>query len=749
VPARYKFARGFVLAIVALAIGTLSFARPASAGVALPDGRAWEMVSPLDKNGGDIRGIRGDNGGGVVQAAASGEAVTYVSALSFDEPQGASIGSQYVARRDGGLGWSSQNISTPMSAQSYPPAGGAGTPFRAFSADLASGLVWGGPAGPHGFEGPALAGSPAGYENYYLAETSSGGGLQPVVAHAPSMAFSEFRLEFLGATTDLAHVIFKSRAVLGTGALEVEGGHNLYEWDRTTGQFQAVNILPGGTEEASEVLFGGAGGALDQAISEDGSKVVWTAETSPSTLYVREGIGTPHPTTVQADAPAGNGRFRAASSDDSKIFFTDSLRLTADSTASQGAFGDLYRFEPEGSENSRLVDLTVDPADPGGAEVLGVLGASADGSYLYFVANGVLDADPRASRGNCTAGSSPAGARCNLYLWHEGWSTPRFVARLSGGDELEEAGRAALGAAYDWAPSADVRTARVSRDGNRVVFMSEASLTGYDNTVSTGSGCRREPGVGQTFSAQCQEVFLYEASTNQLRCVSCNPSGARPVGPSGIPGGTQIKNLFALYQSHVLSEGGGGAGGSGARVFFDSADALVRGDSNDVEDVYEYENGNVYLISDGTNVEGASFVDASSNGSDVFFVTRAQLASQDTDQLADLYDARAPHRAGEQVGFPAPPPVVCQDEDCRDPYPGAPVFGSPASAGFAGLGNVLTPSPIVTKPKPHAARRSKRPPRKIRRSKRRRKGTRRGGKGARAGAVRAAPNGGRGQSWHS
>jgi hypothetical protein len=689
------------------------------------------MVSPLNKNGGDIVGIIGDSGGGVVQAAADGQQVTYVSLASFGAPQGAPIGSQYVGRRDGEARWSSQNISLPMNAQSFPPGAGLGTPYRAFSSDLSSGLVWGGPRGSHGvFEGPPLAGGPAEYENYYLAGLS-GGTLQPLLARAPSMPAAEFQLEFLGATPDLGHAVVESPAVLGTGTVEVNGGHNLYEWEAAGRRFQPVNVLPSGAYESEKVLFGGAGGAMGQAISADGSRVVWTAESAPSGLYVREGIGTSQPTTVRADAPAGGGRFLTASSDDSKIFFADNNKLTAGSTAGNGGLGDLYRFEPDGSGSERLTDLTVDKRDPEGAEVLGVLGASADGSYLYFVANGVLAPDPQISRGNCTPGSSPVGATCNLYLWHEGWETPRFIARLSGGDEFEEAGFAALGAAFDWAPSVDVRTARVSRDGNRVVFMSEASLTGYDNTVSTGSSCRKNFAGGPPLPAQCEEVFLYEASTNHLNCVSCNPGGSRPTGPSGIPGGTQVSTNFALYQSRVLSEGdmghagaggeGGGAGEAssgdgGGRVFFDSADALVVGDTNGTEDVYEYENGKVNLISNGNSAGGATFVDASRDGNDVFFVTRAQLVAQDTDQLVDLYDARAPHVPGEEVGSPASSSPTCQGEDCRTPSPLAPVFGSPASAVFAGAGNVLTPSAPLTKskpkPKPKKKKKSKRPKRK-------------------------------------
>jgi hypothetical protein len=730
-----------VLVAVVLAVAGALAWTGASVGASLPDGRAWEMVSPLAKNGGDIRGINGDSLGGVIQASPDGQRITYVSLASFGEPQGASIGSQYVSRRNE-AGWATQNISIPMTAQSYPPAAGAGTPYRAFSSDLSGGLVWGGPRGPRGFfEGPPLADAPAEYENYYLAGVPDNA-LQPLLSRTPSMSADEFRLEFLDATQNLEHIVVESPAALGEGTVEVNNGNNLYEWGGATGEFQPVNILPDGAHEENEV-FGGGSGVTDHAVSEDGSSVVWTGA---SGLYVREGIGTAHSVTVQADAPDGGGRFLTASDDDSKIFFADNNRLTGDSTAGSGAFGDLYRFDARNTGSGRLVDLTVDHVDTGGAEVLGVLGASADGSYLYFVANGRLDPEALdVHQGDCTTGKSPVEATCNLYLWHEGWETPRFIATLSGNDEIETNGVAALGAAYDWDPTMDARTARVSLDGNRVVFMSEESLTGYDNTVSAGSSCRQTLKGQPPAPAQCEEVFLYEASTNRLICVSCNPTGARPTGPSGIPGGTQFSNNHAIYQSRVLSEeggmgnagegvsgesGGGGsgeggsggaAGGGGGRVFFDSADGIVPQDTNGAEDVYEYENGNIYLISGGTNAGGASFVDASTDGDDVFFITRAQLAAQDTDQLVDLYDARAPHVPGEKVGFAAVSPTVCEGEECRSPSPGAPAFGSPSSATFMGAGNVAAPAPVVTlkrtqkKKKPRKATKKKAKPRRAKR----------------------------------
>jgi hypothetical protein len=668
------------------------------ASAALPDGRAWEMVSPPSKNGGDIRAR--SNGGGIAQASSDGEAITYISLASFGGPQGGPIASQYVASRGVGVGWMTQNISLPTSAQTYN-FGGLGTPYRAFSSDLSSGLMWGGTRSGSGpVESPPLAGAPEGYENYYLNEIPSGA-LQPLLSELPSVPAAAFKLEYVGGTPNLEHDMVLSRTALKTGEKVVEGpvegeGFYLDDWEKATGLLQPVNVLPNDVSEPASL-------PVYQAASEDGSRVVWTA-TAPPALYVREDIGSGHAHTVQADAPAGEGTFLAASADARRIFFADNNSLTG-SPQDLGGLGDIYRFEPEVSGDGRLVDLTVDEEEPGGAAVQGVLGASADGSYLYFVANGVLASNAsqgsHASQGNCRRGIPLPEDMCNLYVWHEGEGI-KFIARLSSDDEsginVTPTGNA-LGVAYDWSGKLARRSARVSRDGMRLVFMSERSLTEYDNTVSTGDHCGESEGT--LLPAQCQEVFLYEATAGapgRLSCVSCNPKGTQPTGPSSIPGGAEFQVGEGFYQPRVLSEDG-----SISRVFFDSADGLVAADTNHVEDVYEYENGQVYLLSGGQSPGGASFVDASVDGDDVFFLTRGQLVNQDTDQLVDLYDARAPHLQGERVGFTvaSESTAACEDEECRPANPPTPTFTTPSSTTFAGLGNVAsTVSAPPAKPKP-------------------------------------------------
>ena len=245
------------------------------------------------------------------------------------------------------------------------------------------------------------------------------------------------------------------------------------------------------------------------------------------------------------------------------------------------------------------------------------------------------------------------------------------------------------GSFYEWSgeglvpiappPPPDTGPTRTSADGQTVAFVSEEPLTGYDNTdQSTG-----EPD---------SEVFLRDVGTEQLLCVSCNPSGERPQGPSTIPGA--IANGTApgstqIYKPRDLSS-------AGTRLFFDSADQVVPGDGSAAPDVYEWEapgtggctsgsagfhstsGGCLFLISSGSSPEASTFIDASADGRDAFFLTGASLVGRDPGSV-DLYDAR------ELGGVPEPqPPIPCEGDACQavpsppeDPAPGTLVRGSP------------------------------------------------------------------------
>lgn len=312
-----------------------------------------------------------------------------------------------------------------------------------------------------------------------------------------------------------------------------------------------------------------------------------------------------------------------------------------------GAGEDLYEYDLDKPLGERLADLSVDKNDLGGGAVQGMLGVSANGAYAYFVANGVLA--PGAKPGNCVRADSSSTETCNLYVSHEGKLA--FIAILSSADDHTVGGEEG-----DWLSELHGRATRVSGDGTKLVFMSQEPLTGYDNR-----------GV--------EEVFLYDASTARISCISCNPGGEPPAGGSSIPGGSGITSGLAIYQPRVLSEG---LPGNRTRVFFDSGSSLVPEDTNGREDVYEWEQpgvgsctesspgfsttsgGCVALISGGTYNDDSSFLDASVTGDNVFFVTGQQLVTQDNDELVDLYDAR---ENGGITVLSAPP--VCSGTGCQ------------------------------------------------------------------------------------
>jgi hypothetical protein len=149
----------------------------------------------------------------------------------------------------------------------------------------------------------------------------------------------------------------------------------------------------------------------------------------------------------------------------------------------------------------------------------------------------------------------------------------------------------------------------------------------------------------------------------------------------------------------------------GSRVFFQSPVALTPEALNDVcvfersghceaaaQNVYEWEDGNVYLISDGQDLhsifEGSStqLIGADPSGSNVFFLTADSLVPQDTDTQVDIYDARVD---GGLTGSSAD--AACSSE-CAELSSGAPAFSTPGTIGSFGAGN-LTPAPPHMKPR--------------------------------------------------
>src|SRR5262249_25626909 len=136
-----------------------------------------------------------------------------------------------------------------------------------------------------------------------------------------------------------------------------------------------------------------------------------------------------------------------------------------------------------------------------------------------------------------------------------------------------------------------------------------------------------------------------------------------------IPGWTAQSLIDALFQSRYLSNNG--------RLYFNSPDDLVPAAENHKENVYEFEpsgvgrcesssGGCVSLLSSGNSPRESAFIEATPDGSDVFFETVAQLLPQDTDTAYDIYDARTCRELSPCLSPPAPEAPSCaQAQTCR------------------------------------------------------------------------------------
>ena len=424
---------------------TLFTTLPSAEGL-LADARQWEMVSPVEHHGGAIEEIE-NAWRGEFQASANGDAITWLSrgpivgGLEGDR----SFEAMSLLSTRGEKEWETQSLETP-----HPQGSGLYDPspseYRFFSADLSLSLVQPTepppnagrivlgevehpPLSPEASEktlyvrdDPPLAPAPSERGVYEAAASERNReylfpGYLPLVNAGNDTAGSVFGngLEFLGATSDLSHVVFSSQAGLTSAA---PGAAGLYMWEHE-GPLRLLSVLPDGSPASDGAGAGepslGAGAGVDarNAISSDGTRVVWSEEGGEDAgLYLRDmQTGTtiklsaaqgheatePGPSGETVTEPAAGEQevhFQAASSDGSRVFFTDTARLSEESDQTptgEESPADLYEFEitshPGEALHGRLSDLTpvTSVASAGSADVLGVIpGVSEDGSERLF-----------------------------------------------------------------------------------------------------------------------------------------------------------------------------------------------------------------------------------------------------------------------------------------------------------------------------------------------------------------------------
>jgi hypothetical protein len=605
------------------------------------------------------------------QAAVDGAAFLFSSTTGTAGVQSLPGGADYMAVRAPQSGhWSVHALMPPQPTVSFFDLLGGAQPR--YVGDLAPNLSRGifFAATPVNEEGENVRSEP----NLYLRDDlldPAGGSYRLLTDAETPQASTDMHPIFAGASADFSHVLFESERVLTAEAAGLVEGLKLYEW--VEGVVRLVGVLPASEGGAATISKAGQGAAKHftaHTISSDGSRVVFTAppydeQASGGRLYLRDDRGTADPTddtTLEVNAsektngtgPGGRdsggvqpATFWDASSDLDQIFFTSSEALTNDAPEDLADGSQLYRFEPDKPNGARLTLLSADsnPADGSVAAIDGVIGASRDGSYAYFVGSNQLVA------------GGPTSNRPRIFVWHDG--VLNEVGAINSGTELERIANDAQ----------EVTWSRLTPDGRHLVFESEGTeeLIGYDH----GNACP------ELTSAGCQEVYVYEADPSGgaggLQCASCDPTERKPTADADF----EVVPVGLVFGRGHLNRP---LTNDGRLVFFTTAQRLVAVDHNESADAYAYDarSGAVHLLSGGRPGIRSYFLEASRDGGSAFLATHDRLLAGDVNDNVDVYDARVD--GGTSEARPQPP-CISQDA-CRPATNTPPETSVPESARF-------------------------------------------------------------------
>jgi hypothetical protein len=424
-----------------------------------------------------------------------------------------------------------------------------------------------------------------------------------------------------GASRDFSRLFFTTTVKQPVSGIE-DPLSNGNTYEYSGGQLRLVPILPESSGEEAAPAGGALAPGVLPAVSADGRQVIFKANLYPG-LYLRsDGSHSVEVSKSQRTPPNPNPPADAIPA----------------GIASDGSVV-LFTSASELTDDANTGSSAGVPTDAG-----------AD-LYSYDVASGTLtdltvDTDPAdVAKGADVVqvvGASPAASyiyfvatgdlatgatsgQRNLYVWHGG--TIKFVA-------------------VD--PTVEPETGHpfyVTPDGLHAAFASAAPQGAYDN-------------------AGFEEVYEYTYG-GALRCASCRPNGEPPTADASIAG-------------RALSD-------DGARLFFQSADAVLPAAQSALPNVFEYENGEVSLLTPGEG-SAAVLLGAGASGQDVFIASFEELSPQGQGSVFSIYDAR-------ENAMVAPPSTStpCQGETCRGSATPAIEITGPGSASFEAPARVTAP----------------------------------------------------------
>jgi hypothetical protein len=652
---------------------------PFSSG--LTECRAYEMVSPVDKQAHDARESR--------ILSRDGKSVNFNIFGQLRDGEGFNTynftGNTFLAQRSD-AGWATR--ATTMAGAAIQKS--AGTPLILdYSSDFSRYA---------GCGSQTSSGAGANSNAVCAVHLPSGWVSSPIYRTLNSNASEIGGVLYEGGSADLSHVVF----IVTNGFLRLLPTDNFVSTDSSSiyevaglgtdsPTLRLVNLDSNGSQMATSnqglaLGFGGTnGGDSYQAVSDDGNTIYFTATPiggSVQTIFARRNgatttaISNPSPSecTTCNSAPSA-ATYQGASADGSKVFFlTNQQLVNADTDTTQ----DLYQYDFENSVGHRIVQVsgggTGDLTPGSGANVSGVVRTSEDGSHAYFVATGVLTTLPNGNGQTATAGAS------NLYMFERDAAHPvgltKFVTTLPSGEPSS-----AL-----WSTSNNLfRRARTNPDGSVMVFATSAALRPDDLDTAI-------------------DIYRYDSSSGKLNRVSIG----EPAFPASNNGNTPGKDAqivgitgFGQFGSQAdVNQRSNPISDDGSYVTFTTPEQLQADDVNGVSDIYLWHEGTVSMISDGRDATYANGIESeatsmSASGADIVFGTRTKLLPQDDDELVDVYDAKV----DGGLLYTPPPPLCGSVEACHGPASAAPTSAAAGTGTFSGPANPAPEKPAKKKHK--------------------------------------------------
>jgi hypothetical protein len=663
---------------------------------ALPDCRAYEMITPPHDNGAAL----GDFfTGPPLDIAADGSRVIINSIQCFAESVSCNAGERQnqgnpFAFSRTSSGW----VTMPLA----PPA----TQFQLsvpymYNADLGTALF--------------LSSSPSGESFVARQPEGSFPERRPRFAEVgPPFEFNE--IDYPTATADLSHLIYEP--------VGEESTHQAYEYvgtGNTAPSLVGVRGGAGSTEVISECLDTvGAGREYGyNALSDDGATAFFTAwgldnlsscgkGTAPPVSEVYARIDQSRTVLISGRSPlectltclsssASDANYEGASEDGSKAFFLSTQQLTNHASAGSGSVREqsscelpenecnLYEYDFANPTGRNLIDVSAGAAT-GNPRVQSVFAISPDGSHIYFIAQGVLTSSANAR------GQVAHEGKENLYVFERDSSFPdghvAFIATLpTAAEEPPEFGLRAR--------VFPLTNANVTPDGRFLVFESQGQLTSDDSDT-----------------ASAKQVFRYDAQTGALLRLSIGEAGFNDNG-NAARHDAHIAPMFKRTFRAGPVRTNPTMSNDGSYVFFESPAALTAGALNEVtteggalaQNIYEWHEGQVSLISDGRDVteygnnacqrsnrSDVCLLGTDATGADVFFSSSDQIVPEDTWDQQEVFDARI-CTSSEPCHRPATQSTPCAGEACHPSPAGAPALPASSSATFTGPGNLAPPPP--------------------------------------------------------